>query len=168
MFCFDCQHLKYEAVLTYFSELNGGNNNNALAYYVGPYCSPADGYSIYLGVFTDADCTAATNVNIFDTVNGYKLLCTSTSIVNSDCYSCLQADSNNSGAIQSVVKPTWTSHPRMKAVVTLSIASIEFPKLRRVLPPFVVYLDSIFSVLEVENVASSKEYSESMVVSSAY
>jgi hypothetical protein len=75
--------------------MDGGNNNNGVAYYVGPYCSPKDGKSIHLGVFTDAYCNALGDASVFATINGFELPYASTSLVNSECHSCLQANNNN-------------------------------------------------------------------------
>jgi hypothetical protein len=79
----------------------GNNNNNVVNYYVGPYCSPVDQTSIYLGVFTDPYCNIATDVNVFSTINGYEIPYTSTSLVNSECHSCLQeVDNNGENAVE--------------------------------------------------------------------
>jgi hypothetical protein len=75
--------------------MDGGNNNNGVAYYVGPYCSPKDGKSIHLGVFTDAYCNSLGDSAVFNTINGYELPYASTSLVNSECHSCLKVAENN-------------------------------------------------------------------------
>jgi hypothetical protein len=77
--------------------MDGGNNNNGVAYYVGPYCSPKDGKSIFLGVFTDAYCNTAGDAAVFNTINGFELPFATTSLVNSDCLSCLAANNNDNG-----------------------------------------------------------------------
>lgn len=75
--------------------MEGGNNNNGVAYYIGPYCSAKDGHSIHLGIFTDAYCNALTDPTIYKTINGVDLPFASTSLVNSDCHSCLKVNDNN-------------------------------------------------------------------------
>lgn len=82
-----------------FPEMIGGTNN-ALGFYTGSYCSAIDGHSIHLGVFTDDGCNDAGDINVFSTINGYELPFTTTSMVNSECYSCLQASSNNEEQVQ--------------------------------------------------------------------
>ncbi len=72
-----------------------GGNNNGVAYYVGPYCSPKDGHSIHLGVFTDAYCNTLGDNAAFVTFNGYELPYSSTSIVDSGCHDCLEAAEQN-------------------------------------------------------------------------
>jgi hypothetical protein len=74
--------------------MEGGNNNGAV-YYTGPYCSPKDGKSIHLGVFTDAYCNAITDPTIFLTINGVELPFATTSLVDSECHSCLKVNDNN-------------------------------------------------------------------------
>ena len=72
-------------------------------YYIGPYCS-ANGGAVYLGLYTDDTCT-----NFADSDNGkttYKTLSkgqdlpySSTSVITSDCVSCVeQEDPNNSSS----------------------------------------------------------------------
>lgn len=68
--------------------MDGGNNNNGVAYYIGPYCSPKDGHSIHLGVFTDAYCNAAGDTAAFATINGFELPFATTSMVDSECLNC--------------------------------------------------------------------------------
>lgn len=76
--------------------MDGGNNNGAV-YYTGPYCSPSDGRSIYLGVFTDLYCSAITDHSVFATINGFELPFHSTSLVSGECHSCLKQNDNNNG-----------------------------------------------------------------------
>lgn len=87
---------------------DGGNNNNNNqnqngqqnynenyygAYYVGPYCNPKDGKSIHLGVFYDEGCTAKADVSVYAQKNyGNALPFSDTSIVGSECISCMQVD----------------------------------------------------------------------------
>ena len=72
-----------------------GGNNNGVAYYIGPYCSPKDGHSIHLGVFTDAYCNTLGDATAFSTINGFELPYASTSMVSSECHSCLKVNDNN-------------------------------------------------------------------------
>lgn len=81
-----------------FAELKGqnNNNNNNVAYYVGPYCSPKDGKSIHMGVFTDMACTARGDDSVYASQNyGQELPFISTSIVGHECITCKQEDENN-------------------------------------------------------------------------
>ena len=79
----------------------GGNNNyNGVdmyrQYWVGAYCSPKDGKSIYLGTFYDAGCTASAGKGVYEAFNyGYSLPYESTPIIaHGECISCLQVDEN--------------------------------------------------------------------------
>jgi hypothetical protein len=67
-------------------------------YYVGPYCSDTDLYSIYLGVFTDEDCSQAADVGLFESEIGYELPYSSGSIITDECARCdehaLEEDQN--------------------------------------------------------------------------
>jgi hypothetical protein len=79
---------------------NGGNNNVNYyqQYFVGAYCSPKDGKSIHLGVFHDAGCSSrATNGSEIYAARNYgaELPFYSSSMVKSECISCLQVDENN-------------------------------------------------------------------------
>jgi hypothetical protein len=79
---------------------NNNYNNNGVdmyrQYYIGPYCSPKDGKSIFLGTFYDAGCTASAGNGVYEAFNyGYPLPYESESIVAlNDCISCLQVDQN--------------------------------------------------------------------------
>jgi hypothetical protein len=75
--------------------MEGGNNNNGVAYYIGPYCSPKDGHSIHLGIFTDAYCNAEGDISAFYNINGYELPFATASMVGSECLDCLAANNNN-------------------------------------------------------------------------
>ena len=72
------------------SELDDG-------YYVGPYCGE-DNFNIYLGVFSDEDCTVQVESDIFMDVMGYELPYTSTGIISDECANCkehaLEEDQN--------------------------------------------------------------------------
>lgn len=55
--------------------------------YVGAYCS-SNGASIYLGTFSDRQCSKKTSSSSYQTLTGYELPYTSTSLVGHDCVSC--------------------------------------------------------------------------------
>jgi hypothetical protein len=77
---------------------NGGGGQrvleqNGASYYVGPYCSEKGG-SIYLGLFTDDSCTNAATDTTFQTLVGFELPYSTSSIVGADCVSCLEREYN--------------------------------------------------------------------------
>jgi hypothetical protein len=77
---------------------NNNNNGNAVAYYVGAYCSPKDGKSIHMAVFSDAGCiTKEADTTIFSANYGMDLPYTSTSMVSSECIACAQTEANDNG-----------------------------------------------------------------------
>ena len=56
--------------------------------YVGPYCS-SDAYSVYLGAFSDAECSVKIDDSVFaDYFEGMELPYTSESIFEKDCARC--------------------------------------------------------------------------------
>jgi hypothetical protein len=66
----------------------GDNDDDYTAsVYVGAYCS-SNGANIYLGAFTDRQCTQKTSSSAYSTLTGYDLPYTSTSLVGHDCISC--------------------------------------------------------------------------------
>jgi len=67
-------------------QLNDNNNNK---YYVGPYCA-GQGGDIFLGLFSDDACTIPVEDTDFQTLAGYELPYSSSSLVNSDCITCLE------------------------------------------------------------------------------
>jgi len=77
---------------------NSYQNNDGVdmyrQYYIGPYCSPKDGKSIFMGAFYDAGCTASAGTGVYEAFNyGYPLPYESEPIVAlNDCISCLQVD----------------------------------------------------------------------------
>jgi|AntRauTorckE5430_2_1112549.scaffolds.fasta_scaffold03231_2 hypothetical protein len=68
-----------------------GNGDDGNGYYVGPYCSD-NGGRIVLGYFTDDTCTEFADDyggrNAFKSTYGTSLPYSTTSIVDTDCYSC--------------------------------------------------------------------------------
>jgi len=81
---------------------NGGGDNYYGQYFIGPYCSEKDGWSIYLGVFYDEGCTARGSADAYSSRNyGATLPFSSEPIVTSECISCQQVDedqnNNNNG-----------------------------------------------------------------------
>jgi len=75
----------------------GGNGDNYYgAYYIGPYCSPSDGYSINLGVFYDEGCSSMAPSSAYSDRNyGSELPYASEAMVESDCLSCQDVDEDN-------------------------------------------------------------------------
>merc|ERR1719253_711957 len=73
---------------------NNGGVDMYRQYYIGPYCSPKDGQSIFMGAFYDAGCTASAGTGVYEAFNyGYPLPYESEPIVAlNDCISCLQVD----------------------------------------------------------------------------
>ena len=66
-------------------------------YYVGPYCGE-DNYNIFLGVFSDEDCTVQVESDIFMDIMGYELPYASKGIISDECANCkehaLEEDQN--------------------------------------------------------------------------
>jgi len=73
---------------------------NDVQYFIGPYCSEQGG-SIFMGMFTDDSCSEHADdyfgVTTFQTMTGATLPYGDTSLVGSDCLSCL-GSSDGSGA----------------------------------------------------------------------
>ena len=65
----------------------GDDDDYATPVYVGPYCANS-GKSIYLGTFSDRQCTQQTATSNFKSYAGYDLPYSSESIVANDCISC--------------------------------------------------------------------------------
>jgi hypothetical protein len=76
---------------------NNNNNGNAEAYYIGAYCSPKDGKSIHMAVFTDAGCLTKGDATVFSANYGSELPYASTSMVSSECISCQEVEANDNG-----------------------------------------------------------------------
>ena len=77
------------------AQLDGGNDD-ANAYFVGPYCAEQGG-AVFLGMFTDDSCTESAKVT-FKSVQGSSLPYENESIIGSDCMSCAEmADGNDDG-----------------------------------------------------------------------
>lgn len=86
---------------------NNNNNNNGQngnynngnwygSYYIGPYCSESDGYSIHLGVFYDEGCSARADSSAYaDRHYGVELPYSSQPIIEDECISCMQVDEDN-------------------------------------------------------------------------
>jgi hypothetical protein len=66
---------------------NNKNDDSSNSLYVGAYCS-SNGKSIYLGAFSDRQCSKSVAASNYKTLTGYTLPYTSTSIVSHDCISC--------------------------------------------------------------------------------
>lgn len=87
---------------TYCAQANLQNNNgnnrqldqNAVEYYMGPYCAEQGG-SIYLGLFTDDSCTSFADdyggKEAFYSMTGREMPYGETNMITMDCYSCEDA-----------------------------------------------------------------------------
>jgi hypothetical protein len=82
-------------------QLGGDNNNqnnqyyynaNYEIYYVGPYCT-SDG--VYVGTFTDSQCSHFAPAGTYEKYYGYSL--PTTNMVGTDCISCKDPGDNNNG-----------------------------------------------------------------------
>jgi len=75
-----------------------GNDDDQVQYYVGPYCSN-EGGSVYLGLFTDDTCTNFADSNhghsTFKSLAGTALPYSTTSLISSDCVSCMEQEDPN-------------------------------------------------------------------------
>lgn len=76
---------------------NNNNGDNWYGdYFVGPYCSESDGFSIKLGVFYDQGCSSRASTSAYASRNyGAELPFSSESIIKSECISCMQVDEDN-------------------------------------------------------------------------
>jgi hypothetical protein len=68
-------------------------DDNAVYYYVGPYCAKQGG-SVYLGLFTDNTCTEFATVT-FESLTGFEMPYDGKSIIDEECLSCLEKDGDN-------------------------------------------------------------------------
>ena len=73
---------------------NYNNNYNDVGYYIGAYCSEK-GDAVYLGLYTDWRCTVSSSVSDYETLTGYALPYTSTTIVGSESLGCKSYNNNN-------------------------------------------------------------------------
>jgi len=82
----------------YNNQNNNNNNYNGnyqqQYYYVGAYCANG-GTSVKLGVFTDAYCTKAASVSTFESIAGFSLPYSSSSIIETECLQCIDTQNNN-------------------------------------------------------------------------
>jgi hypothetical protein len=73
---------------------NGRRLDNAVEYYMGPYCAEQGG-SIYLGLFTDDSCTTFADdyggKEAYYSLTGKELPYGETNMITMDCYSCQDA-----------------------------------------------------------------------------
>lgn len=84
------------------------NDNGDSAYYIGPYCSDQGG-KIVLGMFTDDSCTVFADDYggrvAFETMAGTSLPYSTTSIVDTECYSCAgETEKNEYGYYETSTK----------------------------------------------------------------
>lgn len=84
---------------------NGNNNNNGddeVEYFMGPYCSDSGG-AIYLGLFTDDQCTIFADEyggkeTYYSLSGGNTMPFHATSVIDYDCISCIEPEEfNNDG-----------------------------------------------------------------------
>jgi hypothetical protein len=89
---------------------NKNNGDDATQMYIGAYCS-SNGKSIYLGAFSNRQCTSKIDATAYETLTGTALPYTTTSLVSSDCISCKEpsqydddynADKDDSDAVVEV------------------------------------------------------------------
>jgi hypothetical protein len=71
-------------------------NGEAKEYFVGPYCSNKDSFSILLGVFSNMYCTAAVDPAVYTTELLYEnpLPYSDSSLVDTTCIDCSKVDEN--------------------------------------------------------------------------
>jgi len=79
-----------------YNNNNGGRQlDQAVDYYMGPYCAEQGG-SIYLGLFTDDSCTTFADdyggKEAYYSMTGRELPYGETNMITMDCYSCMAAD----------------------------------------------------------------------------
>eukprot|EP00525_Craspedostauros_australis_P002559 CAMPEP_0198110390 /NCGR_PEP_ID=MMETSP1442-20131203/2401_1 /TAXON_ID= /ORGANISM="Craspedostauros australis, Strain CCMP3328" /LENGTH=403 /DNA_ID=CAMNT_0043766419 /DNA_START=39 /DNA_END=1250 /DNA_ORIENTATION=+ len=87
-----------------FQEDDNNNNNRKLdeeeevQYFVGPYCAE-NGGAIYLGMFTDDECTVFADgyggANAYSQLAGDNLPFASTSLITMDCFDCMEPEDVN-------------------------------------------------------------------------
>jgi hypothetical protein len=72
-----------------FNNNNRRQLNDDVKYYVGPYCS-GQGGDIFLGFFSDESCSVPVEDVTFESLAGYELPNSQTSLVSSSCVSCVE------------------------------------------------------------------------------
>jgi hypothetical protein len=92
---------------------NKNNNNNgddSTQIYIGAYCS-SNGKHIYLGAFSDRQCSIPTDASVYEAQTGIGLPYTTTSMVGTDCITCREpsaydddynADANDEDTIREI------------------------------------------------------------------
>jgi hypothetical protein len=71
-------------------------NGEAIQYYIGPYCNPADSYSIHLGVFSDPYCSKQVSSSVYKDELMYEddLPYSTSALVDGSCIDCRLIDVN--------------------------------------------------------------------------
>ena len=94
----ECKEWEFNADADDDGNQNNGDDDNQVAYYVGPYCSN-DGGNVYLGLYTDDTCTNFADTNhghtTFKELEGSALPYSTTSLITSDCISCIEQEDPN-------------------------------------------------------------------------
>jgi hypothetical protein len=78
------------------SEQAVDENGEVKEYYIGPYCSTADSYSIHLGIFSDPYCSRQVDSSVYQTNLLYEsdLPYSTASLVDTECIDCSKVDEN--------------------------------------------------------------------------
>jgi hypothetical protein len=94
---FDLEEYMQCAQLNVNNNNNGGDgrklDENAVSYYVGPYCAKQGG-SVYMGLFTDDTCTEFATVT-FESLTGFELPYDGKSMISDKCLSCLEKNNDD-------------------------------------------------------------------------
>jgi len=73
---------------------NGYDNNGNTYYYVGAYCAK-NGAEVRLGLFSDWKCTAPVSVSTYETLTGYSLPYTTSSMIGTEALACKSHNNDN-------------------------------------------------------------------------
>lgn len=73
---------------------NNNNGENQQYYYVGAYCANK-GTQVRLGLYSDWKCTASVPATMYETLTGYQLPFTNSSIIGSESLNCMSHNQNN-------------------------------------------------------------------------
>jgi hypothetical protein len=71
-------------------------DGEVIQYYIGPYCSPTDGYSIHLGIFSDPYCSRQVDSSVYTDYLKYEfeLPYSTSALVDGSCTDCSKVDAN--------------------------------------------------------------------------
>ena len=81
------------------AQVDYDEDGNAITYYIGSTCSDK-GDSVYLAVFTDDTCTVQADTSVYKRLTGTALPYSSTSLITTDCVSCVEQEDPNRQAEQ--------------------------------------------------------------------